>query len=82
MLRRLKNDIDAFGEMIDRLYVECTLNTHFARVDLFSGLPADVRASLRANAELLSFAPNQQIVAQGATVDAFYLVRGGYVKVA
>ena len=82
VLRRLKNDVDAFGEMIDRLYVERTLDTHLARVDLFSGLPADVRASLRANAELLSFAPNQQIVAQGDPCDDFYLVRGGYVRVA
>jgi CRP-like cAMP-binding protein/Fe-S-cluster-containing hydrogenase component 2 len=80
-LRRLKNDIDAFGETIDRLYLERTLDVHLARVDLFSGLPSDVRRALRDTAELCSFFPNQEIAAQGEPCEAFYLVRGGYVKV-
>ena len=36
---------------------------------------------LIAEVELVSFDPGDEIVAQGATVDAFYLVRAGYVKV-
>ena len=67
-LRRLKNDVDAFGEMIDRLYLERTLDVHLARVDLFAGLPVEVRRALRASAELCSYFPNQEIVAQGEDV--------------
>ena len=55
---------------------------HLARVDLFAGLPAEVRRRFATHAELCSFSPNQPIVAQGDPCDAFYLVRGGYVKVA
>ncbi|MBA2260425.1 MAG: cyclic nucleotide-binding domain-containing protein [Acidobacteria bacterium] len=82
VLRRLKNEVDAFGEMIDRLYVERTLDVHLARVELFAGLPAEVRSALRASAELVSFSPNQEIAAQGDPCDDFYLVRGGYVRLA
>jgi CRP-like cAMP-binding protein/Fe-S-cluster-containing hydrogenase component 2 len=82
ILRRLKNEVEAFGEMIDRLYVERTLDVHLARVELFAGLPADVRNALRASAELLSFSPNQEIARQGDPCQEFYLVRGGYVRVA
>ena len=55
LLRRLKNDVDAFGEMVDRLYIERTLDVHLARVDLFAGLPDDVRQAIRESAELCSF---------------------------
>ncbi|HJR61913.1 MAG TPA: cyclic nucleotide-binding domain-containing protein [Vicinamibacterales bacterium] len=82
VLRRLKNEVDAFGEMVDNLYVERTLDIHLARVDLFAGLPPEVRKALRAGAELLRFSPNQEIVAQGSPCEEFYLVRGGYVRVA
>ena len=82
VLRRLKNEVDAFGEMIDRLYVERTLDIHLARVELFAGLPPDVRQAVREKAELLSFVPNQEIAAQGEPCEDFYLVRGGYVRVA
>lgn len=81
-LRRLQTGVDAFGEMIDRLYVERTLDVHLARVDLFAGLPFDVRKALRDGSELLSFAPSQEIAAQGEPCEDFYLVRGGYVRVA
>ena len=81
-LRRLKNEVDAFGETVDRLYVERTLDVHLARVDLFAGLPVEVLKALRDSAELCSYSPNQEIVGQGEPCDAFYLVRGGYVKVA
>jgi len=82
VLRRLKNDVEAFGEMVDRVYVERTLDVHLARVDLFAGLPVAVRNALRAGAELCSYVPNQEIIAQGDPCDELYLVRGGYVKVA
>ncbi len=82
VLRRLKTEVDAFGETVDRLYVERTLDVHLSRVDLFAGLPPEVRTALRSAAELLQFDPDQAIVDQGEPCDALYLVRGGYVKVA
>jgi Fe-S-cluster-containing hydrogenase component 2 len=68
--------------MVDRLYVERTLDVHLARVDLFAGLPLEIRQALRQTAELCSYSPGQEIAAQGDPCDAFYLVRGGYVKAA
>jgi Fe-S-cluster-containing hydrogenase component 2/CRP-like cAMP-binding protein len=68
--------------MVDRLYVERTLDVHLARVELFAGLPAEVRAALRQGAELASFSPGQEIARQGEPCEDFYLVRGGYVRVA
>ena len=82
LLRRLKNEIVPFGEMLDRLYVERTLDVHLARVDLFGSLPDEVRSAMRAEAELCRYHPGEPIVAQGDACDAFYLVRGGHVKVA
>jgi CRP-like cAMP-binding protein/Fe-S-cluster-containing hydrogenase component 2 len=82
VLRRLKSEVDAFGEMIDRLYVERTLDIHLARVELFAGLPADIRKGLRDRAELVSFVPNQEIAAQGDPCEELFLVRGGYVRIA
>jgi CRP-like cAMP-binding protein/Fe-S-cluster-containing hydrogenase component 2 len=81
VLRRLKYDVEAFGDMVDRLYVERTLDVHLSRVELLSALPPQVRSLLRQRAELLSYQPNEEIVAQGTPADAFYLVRGGHVKV-
>ena len=40
------------------------------------------RPAASKKAELVSFEPGQVIVEEGAPADAFYLVRGGYVKVA
>jgi CRP-like cAMP-binding protein/Fe-S-cluster-containing hydrogenase component 2 len=82
VLRRLMSEVEAFGELIDRLYVERTLDEHLTRVELLAALPKESRDALRANAELLQFAPGDAIVAQGDPVDAFLLVRGGHVKVA
>jgi CRP-like cAMP-binding protein/Fe-S-cluster-containing hydrogenase component 2 len=75
-------ELAAFKEQVDNRYRQRTLGAHLRQVDLFAGLSEQVIDRLRQTAELLSFEPGAVIVPQGAPADAFYLVRGGYVKVA
>jgi len=79
MLKR--KDLKEFKQLFDDRYRQRTLRAHFARVGLFKGLNDALMDRLIAEVELVSFDPGDEIVAQGATVDAFYLVRAGYVKV-
>jgi len=77
-----QKELAPFKKMIDDRYRARTLANHLRNVSLFGGLSDGAIASLREKAELLSFEPGKQIVEQGAAADAFYLVRGGFVKVA
>ena len=79
MLKR--KDLQEFKKLFDERYRQRTLRAHFSRVSLFQGLSDEVMDRLIAEVELVSFDPGDEIVTQGATVDAFYLVRAGYVKV-
>jgi CRP-like cAMP-binding protein/Fe-S-cluster-containing hydrogenase component 2 len=75
-------ELAAFKEQVDNRYRKRTLGAHLRQVDLFAGLSDPIIERLRQTAELLSFEPGAVIVPQDAPADAFYLVRGGYVKVA
>lgn len=77
-----QKELAPFKKMIDDRYRTRTLANHLRTVTLFADLDERAIASLRETAELLSFEPGKQIVEQGAPSDAFYLVRGGFVKVA
>lgn len=77
-----KKDFADFKEMIDERYRKRTLVSHLRRVELFASLELSTVEGLRDRAELLSFEPGEMIVEQGEPADGFYLVRGGYVKVA
>jgi CRP-like cAMP-binding protein/Fe-S-cluster-containing hydrogenase component 2 len=77
-----QKELAPFKKMIDDRYRARTLANHLRNVSLFAGLDERSISSLREKAELVSFEPGKQIVEQGATADAFYLVRGGFVKVA
>jgi Fe-S-cluster-containing hydrogenase component 2 len=77
-----QKDLSGFKKMIDDRYRDRTLFSQLRNIGLFSSLDDRSIAKLRASAELLSFEPGKLIVEQGANADAFYLVRGGYVKVA
>ena len=77
-----QKELAPFKKMIDDRYRARTLANHLRNVSLFAGLDERSIALLREKAELISFEPGKQIVEQGATADAFYLVRGGFVKVA
>ena len=70
-----------FKRTIDERYRARSLAAHLRNVELFRDVDDDVIDTLRASAELVSFEPGAQIVEQDTPGDAFYLVRGGYVKV-
>jgi Fe-S-cluster-containing dehydrogenase component len=76
-----KAEFAEFKEQLDGRYRARTLASHLRRVDIFADLDVQTINHLRDRAELLSFEPGNVIVEQGATDAAFYLVRGGYVKV-
>jgi CRP-like cAMP-binding protein/Fe-S-cluster-containing hydrogenase component 2 len=75
-------ELAAFKDQVDNRYRKRTLGAHLRQVDLFAGLSDQVVDRMRQTAELVSFEPGAVIVAQDSPADAFYLVRGGYVKVA
>jgi CRP-like cAMP-binding protein/Fe-S-cluster-containing hydrogenase component 2 len=77
-----QKELAPFKKMIDDRYRRRTLANHLRNVSLFGGLNDGAIGSLREKAELVSFEPGKVIVEQGAKADAFYLVRGGFVKVA
>lgn len=79
MLKR--KDLQEFKKLFDERYRQRTLRAHFSRVGLFKGLSDAVMDRLIAEVELVSFDPGDEIAAQDAAGDAFYLVRAGYVKV-
>jgi CRP-like cAMP-binding protein/Fe-S-cluster-containing hydrogenase component 2 len=70
-----------FKKALDTRYRERALASHFAQVALFAGLDPAFIETLKDTAELLSFEPGQIVVEEGSPADAFYLVRGGYLKV-
>jgi CRP-like cAMP-binding protein/Fe-S-cluster-containing hydrogenase component 2 len=76
-----QKDLADFKRFIDDRYRSRSLANHLRRVDLFSGLDDRVITELQRTAELTSFEPGAMIVAQDSPGDAFYMVRGGYVKV-
>lgn len=71
-----------FKAMIDTRYRERTLSSHLRSVGLFADLDETAIEKLRRSADLVSYEPGALIVEQGKPADAFYLVRGGYVRVA
>ena len=81
-LRMLMAASKDFKKSIDQRYRERTLARHLQSVPLLQGVGEGFIRRLRDEAELLSFEPGQVIVTEGAPAEAFFLVRGGYVKVA
>jgi len=81
-LRMLTATSKPFKAFLDERYRDRSLAGHLQSVELFAKLPASMIAELKQRAELLSFDPGQVIAQEGTTADAFYLVRGGFVKLA
>lgn len=69
-----------FKAFIDDRYRHRTLGTHLHQSGLFDELDDAALQALKAGAELQSFDPGDTIVAEGATDDALYLVRGGSLQ--
>jgi CRP-like cAMP-binding protein/Fe-S-cluster-containing hydrogenase component 2 len=80
-LRMLQASSKQFKAFLDTRYRERTLRRHLKSVDLFAAADEAFLEEIRQKAELVSFGPGQLIVEEGTPADAFFLVRGGYVKV-
>lgn len=80
-LRMLLASSREFKEFLDTRYRERSLGQHLSHVGLFASVEPAFVHRLRDHAELVSYEPGQVIVQEGAGAEAFYLVRGGFVKV-
>ena len=76
-----QKEVADFKKQVDERYRVRTLGSHLRQVELFAGLPGRAIERLRQTADIVSYEPGAIIVEQGAPADAFYLVRGGNVKV-
>lgn len=76
-----QKEVAAFKKQVDERYRVRTLGSHLRQVELFVGLSDQAIEHLRQTADIVSFEPGAVIVEQGTPADAFYLVRGGNVKV-
>jgi CRP-like cAMP-binding protein/Fe-S-cluster-containing hydrogenase component 2 len=70
-----------FRKLIDDKYRERTLTSHLRSVPMFAGLDDAFLAELTREVDLVSFGAGEAIVTQGQAADAFYMIRGGMVKV-
>lgn len=80
-LRILQRSAPKFKEFVDRRYREHALASHLRNVGLFARCDEKFIKKIKERVELVSFEPGELIVEEGAPADAFFLVRGGYVKV-
>ena len=80
-LRMLSASSKEFRASLDARYRERTLAQHLRSVGLFAKVDERFIDKVKKRAGLVSFDPGQIIAEEGAAADAFYLVRGGYVKV-
>jgi len=80
-LRMLMASSKEFKKFLDSRYRARALALHLRHVPILSALDDKFIDRLTETAELVSFEPGQVIVQEGAPADAFFLVRGGYVKV-
>jgi CRP-like cAMP-binding protein/Fe-S-cluster-containing hydrogenase component 2 len=80
-LRMLSASSKQFKAFLDERYRERTLAAHLRGVELFAKVDERFVETVKRKAQLLSFEPGQIIAEEGTPADAFFLVRGGYVKV-
>ena len=74
-------ELAAFKAEFDRSYRERTLRAHLQRTALFADVERSILETLITRATLMSFKPGKPIAVEGTPCTAFYLVRGGYIKV-
>ena len=76
-----QKEMAEFKKQVDERYRARSLGSHLRQVELFAGVPDSVLERVRLTADMLTFEPGAMIAEQGTPADAFYLVRGGNVKV-
>jgi CRP-like cAMP-binding protein/Fe-S-cluster-containing hydrogenase component 2 len=80
-LKTLMQTSKEFKKFLDTRYRERSLASHLKELPLFETVDSSFMDRLKDKVELLAFEQGQVIVQEGSPADAFFLVRGGYVKV-
>ncbi|MEP0548756.1 MAG: cyclic nucleotide-binding domain-containing protein [Rhodothermales bacterium] len=80
-LQKLKLRSSDFKEWVDKLYRERTLSQQLKTTPLFRGTDDRFVEQLANRVELISCSPGDVVTEEGAAVDAFYLVRSGFLRV-
>ena len=81
-LRKMKQESNALKKRLDALYRERALFSQLATTPLFKGLDDHILARLAERVELISCKPREVICKEGDPMEALYLVRSGFLKVA
>lgn len=79
-LRLLKRLSSAFRKKIEEVYRERALSPQLRACPLFHECPRSLLAALAQRVELVSCDPGEVVVEEGASVDALYLVRSGFMR--
>jgi CRP-like cAMP-binding protein/Fe-S-cluster-containing hydrogenase component 2 len=80
-LKTLMQTSKEFKKFLDTRYRERALAVHLREVDFFAKVDPAFIDRLKEKVELVAFEQGQVIAQEGSPADAFFLVRGGYVKV-
>lgn len=81
-LRLMKRKSKALKTRLDELYRERALSAQLKSTPLLQGCPDLFISGLKEAVELVSCAPGETLVREGDPVDALFLVRSGFVKLA
>jgi len=79
-LIKLMDDYPQVKELVDRRYVERSLNNHLRKIKVFSVLSEEDLDDLIAKAGLRTCREGEIIFREGEEGDSFYLIRNGFVK--
>jgi CRP-like cAMP-binding protein/Fe-S-cluster-containing dehydrogenase component len=81
-LRLMKRKSKALTARLDRLYRERSLALQLKSTPLFRGCSDLFVERLKQEVELVSCGPGEPVIRQGEPVDALYLVRSGFLRLA
>ncbi len=79
-LRLMKRKSSSLKSRVDKLYRERTLASQLKLTPLFRGCDDAFIQSISQKVDLISCEPDEVIAKEGEPVDAFYIVRSGFVK--
>ncbi len=79
-LRELKKRSNAFKEKLDALYRERALMSQLTNTPLFEQVDRAFMQRLAGRVELVSLAPGDRVIDEGARAEAVYMVRSGFIK--
>lgn len=81
-LRKMKQESKTLKKKLDTLYRGRALFSQLSTTPLFKGIDDHILDQLAKRVELISCKPRQVVCKEGEALDALYLVRSGFIKVA